>query len=354
MLCPTIAGHVEQQAFSDLTFRTQQRSFQTLGYAANPSILAGADAPALVGDLHAAAGNDNRIGEFRPSKQARKETKRKRKGKGTLGEFDSEEEDEVEDVVAADGTVTQVAKPKEAKPQKEYVGPWAGWEGESLDAVAPTAEEWEEQEERGGAPLNKKARKAVVDVGKQDSVPFGSETSKFHGKELRDYLGRTYLHVPTDVDVDLSPSEPGLQETFVPKKCIHTWSGHTKGVNRIQLFPNSGHLLLSASLDTRVKLWDVYGEGKCLRTFSGHSKGVRDVTFNPTGTQFLSASYDRQMKLWDTETGACVQAFSNGKTPITVKFHPGQPQVFLAGMHDKKIIQVGVHHAPRQGSSSER
>jgi len=292
--------------------------------------------------VHAAHQNNNLIGEIRPSKAHIRATKRKRKEKGTLGEFDSEEDDDMEDQVAADGTVTQVAKPKVAKPQKEYLGPWAGWDGESLDAVGPTEEELEEQEERGGAPLNKKTRKTVIDHGKQQSVAFGAETSTFHGKELRDYLGRSYLHVPTDVDVNLSPSEPGLQETYVPKKCIHTWSGHTQGVSRIKLFPGSGHLMLSGSKDTRVKLWDVYGEGKCLRTFNGHSKAVNDITFNTLGDEFLSAAYDRQMKLWDTETGACKQAFSNGKIPYTVKFHPGQPNVFLAGMHDKKIIQYDI------------
>ncbi|KAK4701782.1 pre-mRNA-processing factor 17, partial [Phenoliferia sp. Uapishka_3] len=212
---------------------------------------------------------------------------------------------------------------------------------ESLDVVKPTVEEWEEQEERGGKPLTKKERsRPVIDAGKQ--IGFGEEKSTFHGKELHDYLGRSYLHIPTDVDVNLKPSEPGLQETFIPKKCIHTWSGHTKGVSKIQLFPGSGHLILSGSLDTRVKLWDVYNEGKCLRTFNGHTKAVHDVTFNNDGTKFLSAAFDRQMKLWDTETGQCLQAFSNGKIPYCVKFHPEKQNVFLAGMSDKKIIQYDM------------
>lgn len=64
------------------------------------------------------------------------------------------------------------------------------------------------------------------------------------------------MHIPTDVDGVNLRGESGNQECFVPKKCIHTWSGHTKGVSRIQLFPKSGHLLLSASLDTRIKVRD--------------------------------------------------------------------------------------------------
>ena len=73
----------------------------------------------------------------------------------------------------------------------------------------------------------------------------------------------------------------------------------------------------------------------------GHGQSVRDVNFNNDGSQFLSAGYDRNMKLWDTETGACIQAFSNGKIPYCIKFNPDpdKQNIFLAGMSDKKIVQ---------------
>ena len=48
------------------------------------------------------------------------------------------------------------------------------------------------------------------------------------------------------------------------------------------------------------------------------------------------------MKLWDTETGQCLNRFSNGKIPYVIKFHPDDDKQnnFLAGMSDKKIVQV--------------
>lgn len=90
------------------------------------------------------------------------------------------------------------------------------------------------------------------------------------------------------------------------------------------------------------QLWDIYREGNLLRSFMGHTKAVKDVTFTNDGRKFLSCGYDRQMKLWDTETGQCIKAFSNGKTPYVLRFHPDDDKqhIFLAGMSDKKIIQV--------------
>lgn len=126
-------------------------------------------------------------------------------------------------------------------------------------------------------------------------------STTWHGAQGKDWQGRSWL-VPAKGNARNPPDT-----CFVPKRWIHTWgsegNGHTKGVNGIRFFPKTGHLLLSAGLDSKVKMWDVHGSGKCMRTYMGHTAGVRAVTFNDDGTKFISTAYDKKMCLWDTETG---------------------------------------------------
>lgn len=222
-------GYVQEEYMNDIDFTRQQRSFHVLNYARDPSNLNG-DGAGYVGDLTAAQrAHGALLEDARPTRAMQKAQKRKRGDKGELGVFDPDDPEERE----------------EAGRPKEYAGPWARWQEERIEVGGPDEEEYE-------APQRVTGRRKVLDEGKRE-VAFGEEKSVFHGKSLRDYQGRTYMHVPTDADVNLLAEDPP-EQCFVPKRCIHTWTGHTKAVSTIRLFPGSGHLMLSASMDSRIKV----------------------------------------------------------------------------------------------------
>lgn len=217
-----------------------------------------------------------------------------------------------------------------------FTGPWTGYQGE---CVGPEAVNMAPKEEEISRYLVEKAKLAPKTLS--GYIELGQERTTFQGRQERDYLGRTYM------TANVPARTLQADELFckAPKKLLHTWTEHTKGVNCIRFIPKTGHLLLSAGQDERIKLWDVNGEGRpCMRTFYGHNKPIREVNFSPDGGRFISCAFDKTWKMWDTETGKCPLYRDHGNIPFTGIFDP-VGETLLIGGGDGRIIQVD----PRSG-----
>ena len=188
-----LTGYAEETAISDATFTNQHRTFQSRGYAQEPNATG-----ALVGDLESAEKYGGRdVVQMKPSR-----AKRQRQTKGDPSIVDGE---------------------------GRYLGPWAKYQEEVQydDDVALAEEELASDEEYidesvapvNMAPMNKTATDYQNDLSNQ-------ETTEFNGTSLVDYQGRSYMHAPRDVDIDLY-KEPGLERTFHPKY-VHCSSSVSK------------------------------------------------------------------------------------------------------------------------------
>ena len=92
-------------------------------------------------------------------------------------------------------------------------------------------------------------------------------------------------------------------------KNIRTLPGHDHSVSAVRFIPSgsagaplSGNLLVSASRDKTLRIWDVT-TGYCVKTLRGHGDWVRDVAPSPDGRWLLSAGNDQTARLWDASTG---------------------------------------------------
>ncbi|XP_046848563.1 pre-mRNA-processing factor 17-like isoform X1 [Xenia sp. Carnegie-2017] len=122
------------------------------------------------------------------------------------------------------------------------LGPWSKFVDEETIAK-PSEKESTILEEYKLSTKNK---------SKKDDMKPSEEKSTLHIKGAYDYQGRSYLHIPQDLGINLKSDTPP-ERCFLPKQHIHTWSGHTKGVSAIRFFPKSAHLLLSCSMDCKIK-----------------------------------------------------------------------------------------------------
>src|SRR5262249_48021865 len=77
-----------------------------------------------------------------------------------------------------------------------------------------------------------------------------------------------------------------------------TLTGHRDWVNACRISPN-GELLISASSDKTLRVWDMRSLVERLRIL-GHDDAANACAFAPDGSYFVSASSDGTLKVWTT------------------------------------------------------
>ncbi len=88
-----------------------------------------------------------------------------------------------------------------------------------------------------------------------------------------------------------------------PKQLQLNLEGHSQGVNCVRWNPAESNLLLSASMDHVVSVWDTHKGGACTRRLTHHTEAVKDSRWSLCVSQVLSCGYDKTARLFNLETG---------------------------------------------------
>lgn len=126
-----------------------------------------------------------------------------------------------------------------------------------------------------------------------------------------------------------------------------TVKGHTKAVLDVDFGgPRGGTLLASCSSDLTIKLWDPSDEYKNIRTLPGHDHSVSAVRFVPSGAAgspssgnlLVSASRDKSLRIWDVSTGYCVK---------TIRGHADWVRDVSPSYDGRFLLSAGVDQTAR-------
>ncbi|EEH48771.1 nuclear distribution protein PAC1 [Paracoccidioides brasiliensis Pb18] len=136
-------------------------------------------------------------------------------------------------------------------------------------------------------------------------------------------------------------------------KNIRTLPGHDHSVSAVRFIPSgaagsplSGNLLVSASRDKTLRIWDVT-TGYCVKTLRGHVDWVRDVAASPDGRFLFSAGNDQVARLWDVSSGETKSTFLGHEHAVEcVAFAPPTSYPHLSAL-------AGLKKAPPSSSSAE-
>jgi guanine nucleotide-binding protein subunit beta-2-like 1 protein len=117
--------------------------------------------------------------------------------------------------------------------------------------------------------------------------------------------------------------------------------GHKGWVTAVATTPENTDMILSASRDKSVIVWNLTRDdqnyGYPRRALKGHSHFVQDVVISSDGQYALSASWDNTLRLWDLTHGVTSRRFvGHGKDVLSVAFSADNRQI-VSGSRDKSI-----------------
>lgn len=139
------------------------------------------------------------------------------------------------------------------------------------------------------------------------------------------------------IKIELSKNQiaPAQFNDGVSNSIIAPQIGHSKEITAAA-FSSDGRLILTASKDNSVKLWD-RNSGILLRTLHGHLDSVTVVAFSPDSSRIASGSDDSTIKIWETHSGKQLMSLKGHEYTVWSVMFSDDSMSLISGSGDRNV-----------------
>ena len=113
---------------------------------------------------------------------------------------------------------------------------------------------------------------------------------------------------------------------ILENELVGCFCGHGNSINNIQVHPVDENLILTASKDESIRLWNLQ-TSSCIAIFcgqKGHRDEVLSIAIHPLGNCFVSGGMDSCMNIWSLESpvlqGLIAKSYRTDESPSSAHY----------------------------------